>query len=155
MGPTLTGPAAPAGRAAPTAGRSVAGGAGSARIGRGSVDSRYAGAMLLHAFLHRVGAAGVFAPLRAGPALPRYDDVALLTATSVAFALGARVVEATKHLIRSQVGPLAGLAGCPSCAPCGRGWPSWPTGCDPLRLQPTWPGDAQRGRAAVGPVLRR
>jgi hypothetical protein len=77
------------------------------------VDSRYAGAMLLHAFYDRVGAAAVFAPLTgAGPAPARsrrFDDVALLTATSVAFALGVGSVEATKHLIRDQLGPLAGL----------------------------------------------
>ena len=66
------------------------------------MDSRYAGAMLLHAFFDRVGAAAVFAPLTgAGPAPARsrrFDDVALLTATSVAFALGVGSVEATKHL---------------------------------------------------------
>jgi hypothetical protein len=58
----------------------VGGQAGSARIGQGSVHSRYAGAMLLHAFLHRVDAAGVLAQVCAGPALPRYDDLGLLTA---------------------------------------------------------------------------
>src|SRR5512133_249913 len=87
--------------------------AGSSRLGAAGVDSRYAGAMLLHAFYDRVGAAAVFASLTgAGPAPTRSrrcDDVALLTATSVAFALGVGSVEATKHLLRDQLGPLAGL----------------------------------------------
>src|SRR5436305_1387935 len=65
---------------------------GWARLGRAPVDSRYAGAMLLHAFFDRVGARAVFAPLAgAGPVSfrsRRFDDVALLTATAVAFALG-------------------------------------------------------------------
>jgi hypothetical protein len=85
-----------------------------ARLGAAGVDSRYAGAMLLHAFYDRVGAAGVFAPLSGtGPAPAgsrRFDDVALLTATSVAFALGVGSVEATKHLLRDQA-RAAGRAG--------------------------------------------
>jgi hypothetical protein len=36
---------------------------GSARLGQATVGSRYAGAMLLHAFFDRVGAQTVFAPL--------------------------------------------------------------------------------------------
>ncbi|MGB6164605.1 MAG: hypothetical protein WCF33_14810 [Pseudonocardiaceae bacterium] len=83
-------------------------GSTSGRLGRATVSSRYAGAMLLHAFLDRVGAGRVFAPLCA-PGQPRFDDLALLTVTTCAFALGVGSVEAIKHLIRAQVGPLAGL----------------------------------------------
>src|SRR5450759_3212156 len=60
----------------------------------------YAGAMLLHAYLDRVGAAGVFATLTGGPAR-RYDDLAVLTTATLAFALGVDTVEGTKHLRRA------------------------------------------------------
>src|SRR5512133_154710 len=76
-------------------------GAGSARLVEATVDSRYAGAMLLHGFFDRVGAQAVLAPLTGtntdngtAAAGRRCDDVALLTATTVAFALGAGSVEA-------------------------------------------------------------
>jgi hypothetical protein len=72
----------------------------------GVFASRYAGAMLLHAFFTRADA---------GSALPgagdrRPADVALLTAVSMCFALGADTVEAFKHLAAADAGPLAGLA---------------------------------------------
>ncbi len=72
----------------------------------GVLASRYAGAMLLHAFFARTGA---------GSALPasgdrRPADVALLTAVSMCFALGADTVEQFKHLAAADAGPLAGLA---------------------------------------------
>src|SRR5512133_3636032 len=112
---------------------------GSSRLGVAGVDSRYAGAMLLHAFYDRVGAAAVFAPLSgAGPALARsrrFDDVALLTATSVAFALGVGSVEATKHLLRDQVGPLAGLVRLPELRTLRPRLGEIAEACDPLRLQ--------------------
>jgi len=112
---------------------------GSSRLGAAGVDSRYAGAMLLHAFFDRVGAAAVFAPLTgAGPAPARsrrFDDVALLTATSVAFALGVGSVEATKHLIRDQVGPLAGLVRLPELRTLRPRLGELAEACDPLALQ--------------------
>ena len=87
---------------------------GGARIGEGSFTSRYAGAMLLHAFLDRVGAAGVLVagvrPRSRGAAI---DDLGLLTATCLSFALGTATVEAGKHLVRAQLGPLAGLTALP------------------------------------------
>ena len=72
----------------------------------GVLASRYAGAMLLHAFFARTGA---------GSALPasgdrRPADVALLTAVSMCFALGADTIEQFKHLAAADAGPLAGLA---------------------------------------------
>ena len=73
--------------------------------GEGVLASRYAGAMLLHAFFARAGA---------GSALPasgdrRPADLALLTAVSMCFALGADTVEQFKHLAAADAGPLAGL----------------------------------------------
>jgi transposase len=113
--------------------------AGSSRLAEAGVDSRYAGAMLLHAFYDRVGAAAVFAPLTgAGPAPARSrrcDDVALLTATSVAFALGVGSVEATKHLIRDQIGPLAGLVRLPELRTLRPRLGELAEACDPLALQ--------------------
>jgi hypothetical protein len=112
---------------------------GSARLGQATVDSRYAGAMLLHAFFDRVGAQAVFAPLAgAGPVScrsRRFDDVALLTATTVAFALGVGSVEATKHLIRDQIGPLAGLDRLPELRTLRPRLGELAETCDPLRLQ--------------------
>lgn len=86
------------------------GGAGlyPARVRDGVYESRYAGAMLLHAFCHRIGASSLLAA--AMPGGGRYDDVGLLTATMMTFALGADSVEASKHLLPTHVGPLAGLA---------------------------------------------
>ena len=113
--------------------------AGSSRLGAAGVECRYAGAMLLHAFYDRVGAAAVFAPLTgAGPAPARsrrFDDVALLTATSVAFALGVGSVEATKHLLRDQIGPLAGLDRLPELRTLRPRLAELAEACDPLRLQ--------------------
>ena len=73
--------------------------------GEGVLASRYAGAMLLHAFFARAGA---------DSALPvsgdrRQADLALLTAVSMCFALGADTVEQFKHLAAADAGPLAGL----------------------------------------------
>ena len=73
--------------------------------GEGALASRYAGAMLLHAFFARAGA---------DSALPasgdrRPADLALLTAVSMCFALGAGTVEQFKHLAAADAGPLAGL----------------------------------------------
>ncbi|HSO55952.1 MAG TPA: transposase, partial [Actinomycetes bacterium] len=65
----------------------------------------------------------------------RCDDVALLTATSVAFALGVGSVEATKHLIRDQIGPLAGLDRLPELRTLRPRLAELAEACDPLALQ--------------------
>ena len=75
-------------------------------IAGGQVASRYAGAMLLHAFGERAGAGEILAAAAGGePA-----DVALLSAVSICFALGAATMEQFKHLTAAAAGPLAGLA---------------------------------------------
>jgi hypothetical protein len=112
---------------------------GSSRLGQATVDSRYAGAMMLHAFFDQVGAHTVFAGLSGADPVSarsrRFDDVALLTATSVAFALGVGSVEATKHLVRDQVGPLAGCDRLPELRTLRPRLSELAQACDPLRLQ--------------------
>jgi hypothetical protein len=73
-----------------------------------ALSSRYAGAMLLHAFLARAGAGTVLAAAAGEP-----QDVALLTAVSLCFALGAATTEQFKHLAAAEAGPLAGLGALP------------------------------------------
>ncbi len=91
-----TGPAEP-GTRPPAAGRRPA-----------AVWSRYAGAMLLHAFLARAGAGTVLVAAGGEP-----PDVAMLTAVSMCFALGAATTEQFKHLAAAEAGPLAGLGALP------------------------------------------
>ncbi|MGH3802752.1 MAG: hypothetical protein ACRDTD_22030, partial [Pseudonocardiaceae bacterium] len=120
-------------------GKSSSGGSGSGaqpvvtsgRLEQDVVTSRYAGAMLLHAFYDRIAAQRVFASLT-HPADARFDDVALLTATTCAFALGVSSMEATKHLIRTQVGPLAGLDRLPALRTLRPRLAALAQGCDPL-----------------------
>lgn len=84
--------------------------AGPARIGQGVFSSRYAGAMLLHAFGELVAAGEVFASAAtdAGHRY-RFDDVAVLAATSTLFGLGFASMEQAKHPDRAQVGPAVGI----------------------------------------------
>ena len=108
----------------------------SPRLGAAGVDSRYAGAMLLHAFWHRVDAAGVLGQAcERGSGERRFDDLGLLTGTSMAFALGVSSVEGVKHLIGSQVGPLAGLAALPELRTLRPRLAALADRCDPLDLQ--------------------
>ncbi|MGO8895367.1 MAG: putative transposase [Streptosporangiaceae bacterium] len=74
----------------------------------GALRSRYAGAMLLHAFLAQAGAGTILAAAAGGP-----GDAALLSAVSMCFALGAVTTEQFKHLAAAEAGPLAGLAALP------------------------------------------
>lgn len=102
----------------------------------GAVPSRYAGAMLAHAYLDRIGAEAILgAALPPALARPRYDDLALLTATSLAFALGACSAEATKHLIPGQAGILAGIGRLPDPRTLRPRLAAIAEACDPLALQ--------------------
>jgi transposase len=118
-------PPARASVAAPAAGR----------IGVGRFFSRYAGAMLLHAFTDRVGAGDVFASASTSQAGPRFDDVAVLTAVSTVFALGFASMEQAKHPDRAQVGPLAGITVLPRLRTLRPRLAAIADGCDPLQLQ--------------------
>jgi len=126
----------PAGELVPAGEREPSPGAGLAGVTGGVLPSRYAGAMLAHAYLDRIGAEAILAAaLPAALARPRYDDLGLLTATSLAFALGASSAEGTKHLTPAQAGILAGIGRLPdprTLRPRLAAIADW---CDPLALQ--------------------
>ncbi len=130
--------AAAEGAAGDPVGASVAdpgpGPVGGARIGEGSFTSRYAGVMLLHPFLERVGAAGILSQA-CGRAPRRYDDLAVLTATCLSFALGTSTVEASKHLVRHQLGPAAGITTLPELRTLRPRLGELAQATDPLGLQ--------------------
>jgi len=126
----------PAGGLVPAGGREPPPGAGLARVAGGALPSRYAGAMLAHAYLDRIGAEAILAAaLPPGLARPRYDDLGLLTATSLAFALGVSSAEGTKHLIPAQAGILAGIGRLPDPRTLRPRLAAIAEACDPLALQ--------------------
>jgi len=94
------------------------------------IGSRYAGAMLLHAFLARAGAGAVL-----GGAGRSRQDTALLTAVSVCFALGAATIEQFKHLAAADAGPLAGLGALPALRTLRPRLAAAADGTDPAALQ--------------------
>ncbi|MGH3226422.1 MAG: putative transposase [Streptosporangiaceae bacterium] len=104
--------------------------AGTARAAAGSgVFSRYAGAMLLHAY---PGQAGEILPDAAGGDA---REAALLSAVSMCFALGAATAEQVKHLVPAEAGPLAGLAVLPSLRTLRPRLAAIADAADPLKLQ--------------------
>jgi hypothetical protein len=96
----------------------------------GAFRSRYAGAMLLHAFLAQAGAGTVLAAAAGGP-----GDAALLSAVSMCFALGAATTEQFKHLAAADAGPLAGLAVLPGLRALRPRLAAIADGTDPVALQ--------------------
>ena len=130
------GPAAAAGTAAvkaPAAAGAGSRAAGVRRVpgtGGGQQDvSRYAGAMLLHAY---PGRAGEILPDAAGGDA---REAALLSAVSSCFALGAATAEQVKHLAPAEAGPLAGLAALPSLRTLRPRLAALADAADPLALQ--------------------
>ena len=110
---------------------------------RGVFASRYAGAMLLHAFASQADAGEVLsAAAGAGEADGgngrRFADVALLSATSICFALGAATIEQFKHLTAACAGPLAGLAVLPDLRTLRPRLAALADGGDPAGLQATF-----------------
>ncbi len=95
--------------------------------------SRYAGAMLLHAFGARAGAGEILQDAVGEDAQP--GDVALLSAVSLCFALGAATAEQFKHLAAAEAGPLAGLSRLPDLRTLRPGLAAIADRADPLRLQ--------------------
>src|SRR5680860_1185054 len=108
--------------------------AGLARIDTGTFGCRYAGAMLLHSYLDRVGAEAIFATVTGGPAR-RYDDLAVLSTATLGFALGIDTVEGAKHLRRAEAGPALGLGAVPELKTLRTRLGALATGSDPLALQ--------------------
>jgi len=136
-GPQASGPAAPEPEPGPgpePSSRPAAGPGPAA--GTEAAPSRYAGAMLAHAYLDRIGAEAILAAaLPPGLARPRYDDLALLAATSLAFAPGVSSAEGTKHLIPDQAGILAGIGRLPGLRTLRPRLSAIAGTCDPLALQ--------------------
>jgi len=127
-------------------------GPGGPRIDSGVFWSRYAGAMLLHAFASRAGAGQVLesaAGAGSGGARRRFADVALLSATSLCFALGAATAEQVKHLTAACAGPLAGLAVLPHLRTLRPRLAAIADAADPLELQEM----AARAMLAADPVV--
>ena len=126
-------------------------GPGGPRITGGVFWSRYAGAMLLHAFTARAGAGQVLESAagagRDGGGY-RFADVALLSVTGMCFALGAATTEQVKHLTAACAGPLAGLAVLPHLRTLRPALAAIADACDPLALQEM----AARAMLAADPV---
>ncbi|MGV1009509.1 MAG: putative transposase, partial [Dermatophilaceae bacterium] len=108
--------------------------AGTSRVGTGTRSCRYAGAMLLHAYLDRVGAQTIFATVTGGMAR-RYDDLAVLSTATLGFALGIDTVEGVKHLRRAEAGPAVGLTKIPELKTLRTRLAALADGTDPLRVQ--------------------
>jgi hypothetical protein len=133
------------------AGTPVAPFAGSARVAAGVVRCRYAGAMLLYPYLHRVGAEEVFAAVTGGPAR-RYDDLAVLTTATVGFALGIDTVEGSKHLRRAEAGAAVGLATVPELKTLRTRLGALADRSDPLGLQRAFAAGMLSADPAADPV---
>ena len=134
-------PAAPAAPVPPGDGTGVPGSGGGAgggmvpgaggAVAEGRVRSRYAGAMLLHAFGARVGAGDVLGDAAGGlPAAAR-----LLAAVSACIGLGYATTEQFKHVAAAEAGPLAGLAALPDLRTLRPALAGVADRTDPLRLQ--------------------
>jgi len=149
---TGTGPAGAARDGAGDGPPSPPPGRGGPRVTGGVFWSRYAGAMLLHAFTGRAGASRVLesaAGAGRGARGSRFADVALLSVTSLCFALGAETTEQFKHLTASCAGPLAGLAVLPHLRTLRPALAAIADACDPLALQEM----AARAMLAADPVV--
>ena len=107
---------------------------GMSRVSTGTFLCRYAGAMLLHAYLDRVDAQAIFATLAGGPAR-RYDDLAVLCTATLGFALGIDTVEGAKHLRRAEAGVALGLTATPQLATLRARLSALADGSDPLAVQ--------------------
>ena len=84
----------------------------------------------------------------AGRPARRFADVALLSVTSMCFALGAETTEQVKHLTAACAGPLAGLAVLPHLRTLRPALAAIADAADPLALQEM----AARAMLAAGPV---
>jgi hypothetical protein len=104
------------------------------RLEEGERPSRYAGAMLLHAFLGRVGVGDVLSGVPADAAR-RYDASALVLCSTFGFALGISSLEGAKHLRVADAGALVGLSSFPHLRTLRPRLKSLASACDPLSIQ--------------------
>lgn len=103
--------------------------------GPGVYRSRYAGAMLTHAFTSAIGAEAI---LTAGCGLEgagAAGDLAVLNATAMGFTLGALTLEQTRHLQAADAGPLTGLTQLPGLRAWRQRLAAVGDQADPLALQ--------------------
>ncbi len=125
--------------------------AGTSRISTGTFPCRYAGAMLLHAYLDRVGTQTIFGTLAGGPAR-RYDDLAILSTATLGFALGIDTIEGAKHLRRAEAGAALGLRAVPELKTLRTRLHALADGTDPLELQRAFAAGMLAGDPAGDPV---
>jgi hypothetical protein len=116
------------------AGGASGAGAVLARILEGTRECCYAGAMLLHGFLERAGAAAVLASLPTGTAR-RYDASGLMCSAVFGFALGVSSAEGTKHLLAADAGALIGAQRFPHLRTLRPRLGALADAVDPLALQ--------------------
>jgi len=109
-----------------------------------TVSSRYAGTMLLHAFFARAAAGPVLAAAGVGP-----EEIRLLTAVSMCFALGAATAGQYKHLAAAEAGPLAGLPALPGLRALRPALAGIADRTDPLEIQSLFAA----GMLAADPVV--
>ncbi len=115
----------------------VGGDALAARVVQGGGRSVYAGAMLLHPFLEKVGAGEVLCALDSGPARS-YDSTAVALSGMFAFALGSSSLEGSKHLQRADAGLLVGIGCFPHLRTLRPRLAALADAVDPLVLQVTF-----------------
>ena len=100
----------------------------------GGGRSVYAGAMLLHPFLEKVGAGEVLSVLDSGQARS-YDTTAVVLAATFAFALGCSSLEGSKHLQLADAGLLVGAERFPHLRTLRPRLGALADSADPLRVQ--------------------
>jgi transposase len=146
--PTMAGPACTGSACTQAVAASFA---GAARISTGTRSCRYAGAMLLHAYLDRVGAEAIFKTMTGGPAR-RYDDLAVLSTATLGLALGIDTIEGAKHLRRAQAGAALGLGAVPELKTLPTRLAALAEGTDPLALQRAFAAGMLAADPAADPV---
>jgi len=152
-GPSMEGPACTEHAGTEHAGTEpvAASPAGSARISTGTRSCRYAGAMLLHAYLDRVGTEAIFNTVTGGPAR-RYDDLAVLSTATLGLALGIDTIEGAKHLRRAEAGAALGLGAVPELKTLRTRLAALADGTDPLALQRAFAARMLAADPAADPV---
>jgi hypothetical protein len=98
------------------------------------VPSRYAGAMLLHPFLTRLGADEILSSVPRAAAR-RYDASSLVLASAFSFALGTSSMEGTKHLVTTDAGALIGAGAFPHLRTLRPGLKALAQASDPVAIQ--------------------